>query len=234
MFEGAVDLESHYGGHYSGFRNDPVFAEKVRAILNSHLLPLLPSAASILDVGCGNGEFLTAAAERGCKTFGLDFSLAAAELCRERGLMADSGDFLAYEFKDRSPFDLVTFWDVCEHLQSPMDFIAKALTLVKPGGYVVVKVPLVTSRTVDIVRRFPRLAGALLGSPLHIHYFRKNTLEYLLERAGFGSLTWLPNEPLRGTNQSGSLKKRLARGVRTALQRWAGDGSLLVAARRPL
>jgi len=234
MFEGSVDLENHYGEHYSGFREDTVFSRKVRSMLASHLAPLIPSAGNVLDVGCGNGEFLAAAKEEGFKAFGLDFSKAAAELCRGRGLEADSGDFLSFKFTDRAPFDLVTFWDVCEHLPTPVDFLVRALSLVKPGGYVVVKVPLVTARTVDIASRLPRLAGALLSSPSHIHYFRKATLARLLERAGFTSLVWLPNESLRGGIQSGGLKKQLARGVRNGLQRWAGDGSLLVAARRPL
>lgn len=234
MFEGAVDLETHYGQHYSGFREDPVFAAKVRSILVAHIAPLLPPAGSVLDIGCGNGEFLGAAKEAGFKPFGLDFSTAAAEMCRGRGLDAESGDFLTYDFEGRGPFDLVTFWDVCEHLPTPLEFMDRALQLVKPGGYLVVKVPLVTARTVDLVCRLPRLAGALLGAPLHLQYFRKDTLARLLERAGSSTLVWLPNEPLRGTGQSGGIKKKVARGVREALQRWAGDGNLLVAARRPL
>lgn len=234
MFEGAVALETHYGEHYSGFREDAVFANKIRTIIDSSLLPLLPAGASVLDVGCGNGEFLAAAAERGCRTYGLDFSEAAAQMCRGRGLAAQSGDFLTFDFADRAPFDLVTFWDVCEHLPNPVDFLTRAFSLIKPGGHVVVKVPLVTTKTVDLVCRVPRLAGALLSTPSHLHFFRKPGLLRLLERAGFGGFIWLPNEPLRGAGQTGGLKKKVTRGIRTALQSLAGDGSLLVAARRPL
>lgn len=225
-----VDLSAFYDTHYAGFRQDPVFARRVREVLAKDLAALLPARARVLDVGCGNGEFLDAARELGHQVFGLDFSPAAAEACAARGIEAAAGDFLTFDFGARAPFDLITLWDVCEHLDRPLAFMARARELLSPGGWLALKVPCFPPRAIEMVTRVPRIAGALLGSPSHVQYFRPETLTHLLRRAGYRLIQVEPLAPMRSVTPAKNPIKLMKRGLISGLARVAGNGSVLVRA----
>jgi 2-polyprenyl-3-methyl-5-hydroxy-6-metoxy-1,4-benzoquinol methylase len=120
-----VDLaavrEVYQDDRYDGFRPDPAFAAYLRRFVESELSPRLPPDARVLDVGCGNGEFLAALAEHGLEGWGLDISGAAVEACRRRGLRASEGDLCGGEWPAQRSFDAVTLWDVLEHLTEPVE-----------------------------------------------------------------------------------------------------------------
>ena len=180
-----ADLSSIYDANYTGFRDDPVFNRKMRELLDTEVAPKIPKDARILDVGCGNGEFLQAAKERGYRALGIDFAPAAQRACEARGLRATVGDFLTYDFGADAPFDLVTMWDVVEHLPEPIEFLRRARSLLAPSGWLVLKVPVIPDRAVKVAARVPRAAGALLAAPGHIQYFTPQNLSTLVTRAGF-------------------------------------------------
>lgn len=229
-----VDLSVFYDTHYFGFREDPVFHARVREVLDVEIAPLIPPRARVLDVGCGNGEFLLAAQERGHDVFGLDFAEAAAEACGRRGVPAVAADFLTHDFGARAPFDLVTMWDVCEHLDRPFDFVARARQVLRPGGWLLLKVPCFTPRTMWIASRVPRLAGALLGSPSHVQYFRPDTLVALLRRAGYPLIYTTRLPPMRSHRATTSPVALAKRGFVQAVAAAAGNANTLVRARAPL
>jgi 2-polyprenyl-3-methyl-5-hydroxy-6-metoxy-1,4-benzoquinol methylase len=228
-----VDLSAFYSTHYAGFREDPVFQRRVREVLATSIAELVPPRARVLDVGCGNGEFLLAAQELGHDVYGLDFSPAAAEACARRGVPAGAGDFLTHNFGLRAPFDLVTLWDVCEHLERPLDFAARACEVLAPGGWLVLKVPCFPPRAIRIAARVPRVAGALLGSPAHIQFFRAATLTHLLRRAGFRLVQVQPIPPMRSLEATTSPVKLAKRRLLHHLARVAGNESVLVSAQTP-
>jgi 2-polyprenyl-3-methyl-5-hydroxy-6-metoxy-1,4-benzoquinol methylase len=225
-----------YNDHYSGFREDPVFSQAVREFIDASLRPRLPAGAKLLDLGCGNGEFMVAAAAAGYQVRGLDTSEAAVKLCRERGLQAAVGDFLdpaVARANTHDGVDLVTLWDVVEHLPDPHAFMRQVAASVRPGGMVFVKTPAIERLTLEVTRMAPRMAGALLQAPSHLQYFRKSSMTALLLRSGFRELDWLPSRSVRGKSQSGGLKKQVARRVVAAVHQASGDGNLLVFARTP-
>jgi 2-polyprenyl-3-methyl-5-hydroxy-6-metoxy-1,4-benzoquinol methylase len=230
LTEGA-DLSSLYDMHYSGFREDRVFSQRVREVLRSKIAPHLPHDASVLDVGCGNGEFLAAAKELGYRTYGIDFAEAASVACNARGLKAVAGDFLRHDFGADAPFDLITMWDVCEHLDQPLPFVARARELLKPGGMLVLKVPCVTARAMALVQRVPRLAGPILSAPFHIQYFRPEGLVQMLERAGFSAVKVENLEAMRSRPPAKNALAQAKRGVLGAINRYCGNSNALVLAR---
>lgn len=193
-----ADLASLYDAQYQGFRDDPVFQRNVREMLRARLAPDLPREARVLDVGCGNGEFLAACGERGYRALGIDFSEAAARACEARGLRATVGDFLTYDFAADAPFDLVTMWDVVEHLPDPVQFLRRARSLLAPSGWLVIKVPVVPDRAVRVSALVPRLAGTLLNAPSHVQYFLPQNLSTLLGRAGFDRVSVEDLPAMRG------------------------------------
>jgi SAM-dependent methyltransferase len=181
-------IEGHYGSTYEGFRVDHRFVQVVSRQLSTRLRHLGPDAAALLDVGCGNGEFLKLAAAAGFRCQGIDVSEAAARLCREKGLRASAGDFLSQPFD--AEFHLITMWDVLEHLRSPFDFVLRAHGLLRPGGVLVLKIPSPGPLNFQLLRMLPGRGGALLGAPAHVQYFTERSLPELLKRAGFEELVW--------------------------------------------
>jgi SAM-dependent methyltransferase len=115
-----------------------------------HALDLLPkSTASLLDIGCNEGEFLIEVGRVGVKTLrGVDLNPAAVVTAdrKLRAMFTDvsvvhaSGD--ALPFADNS-FDVVTCLEVLEHIPSKLRFkaISEMWRVIKPGGHLIVSVP---------------------------------------------------------------------------------------------
>jgi 2-polyprenyl-3-methyl-5-hydroxy-6-metoxy-1,4-benzoquinol methylase len=226
------ELETIYNDHYAGFRDDPVFRRAATRVLTDDVRPLVAPPARLLDVGCGNGEFLRVARDAGYRVCGIDISAASADLVRRHGIDVRVGDLRAPGvFRDDERFDLITFWDVVEHLPDPRSFLARARELLAPGGHVLVKTPGTSPASVRMVARVPRLAGALLQAPSHVQFFQRDGLDRLLRDAGFGAPRWLAARPMRSP-AGGGLKRRLKHGIVRGLQRFNGDHNFLVVAER--
>ena len=132
----------------------------------------------MLDVGCSSGAFLFQLKQRfpGCyQILGTDVSGPPLDYAKGRGVAIVRGNFLEQEFGQQQ-FDAVTFWAVVEHLLEPQPFLAKAWSVLKPGGLCCVLVPNMKS-----------LAMRALGAryrylyPQHLNYFTKATLRRLVE-----------------------------------------------------
>ena len=136
---------------------------------------------AVLDVGCSSGAFLYQLGRRfpGCyDVLGTDVSGAPLDYAESRGVPVVRGDFLEQTFAGKQ-FDAVTFWAVLEHLLEPSAFLAKARSILKPGGLCFVLVPNMQSLAV-------RLLGARYRYiyPQHLNYFTRQTFGRLVE-AGF-------------------------------------------------
>jgi len=130
----------------------------------------------VLDVGCSSGAFLFQLQQRfpgSYQTCGTDASGAPLDYAESRGVTVIREDFLQHDFDGRK-FDAITFWAVLEHLLEPKAFLAKAGSLLNPGGHCFVLVPNLGS-----------LASRLLGAryryvyPQHLNYFSRATLAKL-------------------------------------------------------
>ncbi len=87
----------------------------------------------LLDVGCGNGEFLLQARKRGWKVHGLDFDPQAARIAETRGLNVWVGDYRQAPYSSSS-FDVITTNQVLEHVHDPQKFIMCLSSWLRPGG----------------------------------------------------------------------------------------------------
>lgn len=224
-----AQIERLYGTSYEGFREDPVFASAALGLFEREIVPRSGSVP-LLDVGCGNGAVLRVAKTLGIQALGIDFSSAAVAFCRSEGLEAEVLDFASGALDGRD-FGLVTFWDVLEHLIDPSAFIRSAARALRPGGWLLVKVPHHGNLSIYSSAAVPRLAGPVLATPSHLQYFTENSLRRVLG-AEFDRIDWISVGKLRSPTTGSSLKKRVARHVVNGVRTASGDGTLLAMARR--
>jgi SAM-dependent methyltransferase len=107
---------------------------------------LAPQHGKVLDVGCGTGNFLSWAKARGWEVHGIDFDRnAVAAATGTFGLpnieVATLGEFVAQHASAASTFDLVTFFDVFEHIDNHIEFASQICNLLTPGGYAAMSMP---------------------------------------------------------------------------------------------
>jgi SAM-dependent methyltransferase len=148
--------------------------------LISRLLGRSLSGWRLLDIGAGGGFLVEEARAIGAHAEGVEPSAWLCARARGRGLPVHHG--LLPHPDVRGHFDLVTLVDVIEHAPEPLDLLRQAAAAVKPGGFVILVTPDVTS-----------VAARLLGwrwwhfRVAHVGYFSPLTLERLLRRAGLAS-----------------------------------------------
>ena len=150
----------------------------------------LPQGASVLDAGCGGGDFSVGLAEAGFTVFGSDLSESGIAQSQQRGIgtfkLSSIYDPLAVPF-GRKSFDAIVSIEVIEHLYSPATFAAGAMNALPPGGLVVVSTPYwgyLKNLVLALTNRTDRALTALWEGG-HIKHFSRNTLTQLMTEAGF-------------------------------------------------
>jgi len=149
-----------------------------------HLRPLQrivgpPDGKRLLDVGCHIGVFVDVAQQNGWDAWGVEPSHWAAKQAQAQGLRVVNGTLAMSGFEDAS-FDVVTMWDVIEHVPDPKGELEQAHRLLKPGGVVVI-------HTIDIDSPFARIMGHRWPwlMEMHLYYFSPRTLRRMLEGIGY-------------------------------------------------
>jgi 2-polyprenyl-3-methyl-5-hydroxy-6-metoxy-1,4-benzoquinol methylase len=135
----------------------------------------------LLDVGCASGIFASTAHEQGWRVTGIDPSDWMIARARAR---CPEPTFIASGFQDVSfparAFDVITMWDVLEHLPSPLMTLTQVRQWLAPDGLLFLSVPNVGSWS---ARLFRRRWVLLLRE--HLWYFSPPTMARLLSEAGF-------------------------------------------------
>ena len=140
-----------------------------------------PESGRLLEIGCGDGDFLVLAEADGWQVTGIEYSSAACEKTRKR---LKNGEVLCGELQSaRLPaasFDLCAISDVLEHVRSPLDFLLEIHRVLKPGGILFVATPSIDSWSARFMRQ-----KWMEFKPEHLTYFDRQTLQMALFRAGF-------------------------------------------------
>jgi len=158
--------------------------EARKATLYRTRLGWMPSPSAgrdrLCDVGCGNGQFLSMAAEGGWVVSGIEMNPPAARRVRERGFEVHAGVFEELDDLPWGTFDVVTSWDSLEHTPDPRPFVERLGRLLRPGG-------ILALTTLNL----PSLAWHLLGTRWsmvvedHFTYWNRRSLAAILESQGF-------------------------------------------------
>jgi SAM-dependent methyltransferase len=142
---------------------------------------VLPGPGRILDIGCATGLFLSGMKERGWEVLGIELNEQAAAYARERmGLDIIIGNFLEADLPKRY-FDVISLWDVLEHLPDPLSVLKKISKIIRPGGLLVLNLP--NPESWEAKRFGPLWIGWDL--PRHFNLFPLPLLGSLLKEFGF-------------------------------------------------
>lgn len=142
------------------------------------------SGTSLLDIGCAQGFFLFSASQAGYTTKGIEISQDAAEYARrEFGLDIEVKPFEELRFAENH-FDVVTLWQVLEHVPYPLMVLKEVNRILKPGGLLVVSTPNVEGIPAKILRK--RWWDI---KRLHINQFTTKTLMDILQNSDFKNIS---------------------------------------------
>jgi 2-polyprenyl-6-hydroxyphenyl methylase/3-demethylubiquinone-9 3-methyltransferase len=102
------------------------------------------TSARCLDVGCGGGLFLSKLKSLGTEVYGIDPNEHRVQYARERYDIDVSTLPIENSYWQngyRNTFDLITLWDVIEHVNLPFQVLCAAYNLLKCGGYLILDTP---------------------------------------------------------------------------------------------
>lgn len=131
----------------------------------------------VLDIGCGPG-WLLSAIDPAWQRFGVEPSAPAARLAAEHAAIT-TGTLDDTDYGDGA-FDLIVMYHVIEHMADPVDALQRVMSLLKPGGRLLLGTP-------DFDSGCARLFGAqyrLLHDPTHISLFSNDSMHRLLRDTG--------------------------------------------------
>lgn len=174
-------------GWYEKFPKDDVFISqrsarsKTAKVVLNRIEKLVPNKGMILDLGSGPAFFLKAAKDRGWNVQGIEPAYWAIDYSvRELGIEQDKfirGDYNALKEIADSSLDVVTAFDVIEHVVDPADLLYQIKRVLKPDGLLVMTTP-----------RFSSLLARVSGKtwhaimPEHIQYFTDASMQKLLKK----------------------------------------------------
>lgn len=141
----------------------------------------------LLDIGCATGNFLNEMARSGhWYVEGVEPSPEAAAYVRERfGITVHQGELMSVDLPPAS-FDVVTMWNVLEHLHSPMANLQAVARLLRPGGLFVFSIPNLRSLEARLLGRY--WMGWEL--PRHLYFPTQEHAREMLKAVGFSLLRW--------------------------------------------
>jgi SAM-dependent methyltransferase len=178
--------EGYYTGATAGVFADYVGEERIRRaharrrlLLLRNLPPRIARRGRLLDVGCAAGFFL-AEARTHYEVQGVELSKWSSAHARERLNLPVYTGTLQGARLPADNFDVITLWDVIEHVPEPVPLLAEAARVLKPGGRLVLT-------TGDWGSAYAREKGAnwhLMTPPWHLTMFSRDTLATAAARAG--------------------------------------------------
>ena len=134
----------------------------------------------LLDIGCASGAFLRVMHDAGWVGHGIEPS--ESQLLRASELLGESTSIQRCTLQDASlskDYDLITLWDVLEHVTEPIEFLQLAASHLKSGGHLALNVPRIDSTVARLLSsRWPLLLAE------HLNYFTIRSLRICGESAG--------------------------------------------------
>jgi SAM-dependent methyltransferase len=171
------ELQNHYAGYPRATAISPVTVKRYEELLEK--FEPYRRNNRILDVGCGDGHFLVVAKRKGWEVYGTEFTTDAVNICRAKGIHMHQGSIQS--FAPGLEFDVITSFEVLEHINDGREHVTKISSLLRKGGMFYFTTPNFNS----LSRR--RLGGSwnVIEFPEHLVYYTPRTISKLLSETGF-------------------------------------------------
>lgn len=149
--------------------------KKMKLVLN-----YVRRGESLIDIGCGTGEFIIQLKDRFNRLVGIDTSSHAIEFTarrvgKDRNILLECGELGSFHFPTEH-FDVCLCLDILEHVKDLSSLLQEIHRILRPGAEMIVTVP----NWYDII-----MSGILRIDPLHINTFTPWRWMRLLKRVGF-------------------------------------------------
>lgn len=133
----------------------------------------------LFDLGAGWGHFMLAAKELGYDIYGVEISEEPYKYCvNDLKLPVDHIDF--FNLDENKKFDVITMWDVLEHIDKADVFLQKCHKLTADGGYLILQVPQIDS----YFSKKQKDNWNMMGLD-HVNYFSLKTMKQILANNGY-------------------------------------------------
>lgn len=196
----ASALSDFFDASYPFYRRAHEAASPDPRELERRLRPFIPRArrltefagspGRLLDVGCGDGHFMTAMKRQGWSVSGIERD--ASTCAHARGLGHDVVDCSFEEFPATpGGYDAITMWGVLQLSTDPVRTLSLASRLLRPGGVMAVGVSNFASLDRSVLRG--RWWG--LGLPRHLCHFEPHTITRMMNDTGLNVLKVLMDAP---------------------------------------
>lgn len=150
--------------------------KRVARILRKQKIP-----GKILDIGCATGVFLNEMKNKGWESYGIEPNAFAANYAKDQfGLKITNISFEESNFSG-SFFDVITMWDVLEHVISPDWVLQEIYRILKPNGLLVISMP--NSDSID--RKIFGKYWAGWDIPRHNNVFNSKNINSYLSKFNF-------------------------------------------------
>lgn len=220
---------------YAASRND---GQEALFTFTLDMIEQYAKRGKILDIGCGKGEFLSLAKERGWEIFGLEPSKGFAEfISKNYGLNITSKPLEEAGYQD-SFFDVVVLNMVLEHIDEPRKMLGLIGRILKKNGILFIEVPNMESLMLKTAALYFKLKGknwspflSPLHPPFHSYGYNVSSLGYLLTKERFRiKKTLIRDSSLRGFRKDGggSCFEKFWRAVITKFAGLIGQGDVLM------
>jgi 2-polyprenyl-3-methyl-5-hydroxy-6-metoxy-1,4-benzoquinol methylase len=142
---------------------------------------------SILDIGCGTGEFLKVCSRAGWNTIGIEPDPGARKFGVEQyGL--DVRNEEALKALSNASWDIISMWHVLEHVPRLNERIEEIKRLLKPKGHIIIAVPNCSSKDAAKYGRY----WAAWDVPRHLYHFTPKDIRKLISKHGMQVKQVLP------------------------------------------
>lgn len=223
------NLDNKYDANYGqSYRKnyDPRKSEYLFNIFRQNISKSNDMPNTLLDIGCGDGDFIMLAQNGGWNVCGLDSDRGAINNIERKGIKAYEAT-LGTSLIDIGQFNVVTLWDILEHIDNLPVAMTWLQKTVMPGGKIIVLTPDAES-LIDFVAKIERTltlhkSQKLIGLCLnryHLNRFTRFGLISIFRRFGF------EEEQVTGIHLFSLKSDSYAAGFAPGIQQWTASDSL--------
>ncbi|MBO0347856.1 class I SAM-dependent methyltransferase [Phormidium pseudopriestleyi FRX01] len=181
----AYSDQEYFKGHHA--ENKILNGERLAAFAEQ----ILGKPGKMLELGCGRGELLKGAANRGWEVYGVEMTEGFAKVAQSHDIEVEYASIETCTSLEKV-YDAVLLAAVLEHLYDPMETLIKVREAIRPGGLLFIDVPNEGSLVTRIGNTYMRLRGrdwainlSPTFPPFHVVGFSPSSLRYLLHSTGF-------------------------------------------------